>query len=203
MGWSMHLGAAVKNRLHAMRRLIRFLILLTGLHRAGIGASFAAGTKSGSASISPRTKPPPDRRRQPSRRSPCIIASTRFSVFNHYQLVKAQDVDTCTTSGNIGSCRARISSSASSRSTTKEAPRASSITRYTRTGFIVAKGKYEPREGTPLFINGPDFNEGRLIFVLEPRPPKNATRTMIDRDRVKRLPATSGRGARKIFITAV
>lgn len=39
-------------------------------------------------------------------------------------------------------------------------------------GFIVAKGKYQPRDGTPLFINGPDFNQGRLIFVLEPRPPK-------------------------------
>ena len=36
-------------------------------------------------------------------------------------------------------------------------------------GFIVAKGKYEPREGTPLFINGPDFKQGRLVFVLEAR----------------------------------
>ena len=36
-------------------------------------------------------------------------------------------------------------------------------------GFIVAKGKYEPSEGTPLFINGPDFKNGRLIFVLETR----------------------------------
>jgi hypothetical protein len=36
-------------------------------------------------------------------------------------------------------------------------------------GFIVAKGKYEPREGTPLFINGPDFHQGRLILVLDRR----------------------------------
>ena len=36
-------------------------------------------------------------------------------------------------------------------------------------GFILAKGKYEPGEGTPLFINGPDFKNGRLILVLEPR----------------------------------
>lgn len=34
-------------------------------------------------------------------------------------------------------------------------------------GFIVAKGKFEPHEGTPLFINGPDFHQGRLILVLE------------------------------------
>jgi hypothetical protein len=37
-------------------------------------------------------------------------------------------------------------------------------------GFIVAKGKYQPRRGTPLFINGPDFHDGRFIFVLEARP---------------------------------
>ena len=36
-------------------------------------------------------------------------------------------------------------------------------------GFIVAKGKYEPHDGTPLFINGPDFHQGRLIFVLDAR----------------------------------
>jgi hypothetical protein len=36
-------------------------------------------------------------------------------------------------------------------------------------GFIVAKGKYEPYEETPLFINGPDFKQGRFIFVLEAR----------------------------------
>jgi len=36
-------------------------------------------------------------------------------------------------------------------------------------GFILAHGKYEPREGTPLFITGPYFHQGRLIFVLEAR----------------------------------
>ncbi len=36
-------------------------------------------------------------------------------------------------------------------------------------GFSVVKGKYEPREGTPLFINGPDFKQGQLVFVLEAR----------------------------------
>jgi len=40
-------------------------------------------------------------------------------------------------------------------------------------GFIVAKGRYEPHADTPLFINGPDFKQGRLILVLEPRPPQN------------------------------
>jgi hypothetical protein len=36
-------------------------------------------------------------------------------------------------------------------------------------GFILAKGKYEASPETPLFINGPDFKNGRLIFVFETR----------------------------------
>jgi hypothetical protein len=36
-------------------------------------------------------------------------------------------------------------------------------------GFIAAHGNYEPHSGTPLFINGPDFKNGRFILVLEPR----------------------------------
>jgi hypothetical protein len=34
-------------------------------------------------------------------------------------------------------------------------------------GFIVAKGTFQPDDGTPLFINGPDFRRGRLILVLQ------------------------------------
>ncbi len=34
-------------------------------------------------------------------------------------------------------------------------------------GFIVVKGTYELHAETPLFINGPDFHQGRLILVLE------------------------------------
>jgi hypothetical protein len=36
-------------------------------------------------------------------------------------------------------------------------------------GFIVANGRFEPSDGVPLFINGPDFKSGRFIFVLEAR----------------------------------
>jgi hypothetical protein len=36
-------------------------------------------------------------------------------------------------------------------------------------GFLVARGHYLVTPGTPLFINGPDFHRGRLIFVIEAR----------------------------------
>ena len=34
-------------------------------------------------------------------------------------------------------------------------------------GFVVANGRYELHHDTPLFINGPDLNGGRLIFVVD------------------------------------
>jgi hypothetical protein len=36
-------------------------------------------------------------------------------------------------------------------------------------GFIIARGQYIVTPDTPLFINGPDFHHGRLIFVIESR----------------------------------
>jgi hypothetical protein len=35
--------------------------------------------------------------------------------------------------------------------------------------FLIAKGKYTLNDDIPLFINGPDFRQGRLIFVVETR----------------------------------
>jgi hypothetical protein len=36
-------------------------------------------------------------------------------------------------------------------------------------GFLIAKGRYQVNDEIPLFINGPDFRQGRLIFVVEAR----------------------------------
>ena len=36
-------------------------------------------------------------------------------------------------------------------------------------GFLVVKGHYEAHKETPLFINGPEYKQGRFIFVLEER----------------------------------
>ena len=36
-------------------------------------------------------------------------------------------------------------------------------------GFSVANGRYQPSPDEPLFISGPDYLHGRLIFVLESR----------------------------------
>jgi hypothetical protein len=38
-----------------------------------------------------------------------------------------------------------------------------------KNGFLVTKGRYVPAPGTPLFINGPNLRQGRLIFVIEAR----------------------------------
>jgi hypothetical protein len=36
-------------------------------------------------------------------------------------------------------------------------------------GFLIASGIYTVVADLPLFISGPDFHRGRLIFVLQPR----------------------------------
>ena len=36
-------------------------------------------------------------------------------------------------------------------------------------GFSVANGRYQPSPDQPLFISGPDYQHGRLVFVLESR----------------------------------
>jgi hypothetical protein len=36
-------------------------------------------------------------------------------------------------------------------------------------GYFIATGVYAVTTDTPLFISGPDFHHGRLIFVLQPR----------------------------------
>ena len=72
-------------------------------------------------------------------------------------------------SGNIGSCPGRIFFLRLEPLRHESGfPRLIDYEIY-KDGFIVAKGKYEPREGEPLFINGPDFHQGRLIVVLEAR----------------------------------
>lgn len=36
-------------------------------------------------------------------------------------------------------------------------------------GFIVAQGRYELQDETPLFIRGPNYHHGHLIFVVQGR----------------------------------
>ena len=92
--------------------------------------------------------------------------------FKHYELIKAQDVALHDEWQHWFVPRQDFFIRVEPLKHTPGEPRYVDYEIY-KDGFIVAKGKYQPRDGTPLFINGPDFNQGRLIFVLEPRAPKD------------------------------
>jgi hypothetical protein len=88
--------------------------------------------------------------------------------FNHYQLLKSGRIDLDHTWSQWFIPRRDFFIRLTPRAVQPDEPRLVDYEIY-QDGFIVATGKYEPREDTPLFINGPDFKKGRLIFVLETR----------------------------------
>ena len=88
--------------------------------------------------------------------------------FRHYQLVKSDRIDLNRTWSQWFIPRKDFFLNLRALKPQTDEPRLIDYEIY-QDGFILAKGKYEPGEGTPLFINGPDFKGGRLILVLEPR----------------------------------
>ena len=88
--------------------------------------------------------------------------------FNHYQLLKSGRIDLDHTWAQWFMPRRDFFIRLTPQAAQPDEPRLVDYEIY-QDGFIVAKGKYEPRDDTPLFINGPDFKKGRLIFVLETR----------------------------------
>lgn len=142
------------------------LLAFTGL---GFGASFAAG-KVWVGLYLAENKPPPENSTQAP--EPLHHRLNQVFGFKHYELLKSQDVALHDEWEHWFVPRKDFFIRLEPLRHEPGAPRFIDYEIY-KDGFIVAKGKYEPREGTPLFINGPDFKDGRLIFVLEPRPPKD------------------------------
>jgi hypothetical protein len=88
--------------------------------------------------------------------------------FRHYELVKAQEVELRNEWEQWFVPRRDFFIRLEPQRRQPGEPRFINYDIY-KDGFIVAKGRYEPHAETPLFINGPDFKQGRLIFVLEAR----------------------------------
>jgi hypothetical protein len=88
--------------------------------------------------------------------------------FRHYQLIKSDKIDLSHTWSQWFVPRHDFFICVKPLRAEADEPRLIDYDIY-QDGFIVAEGKFEPAEGTPLFINGPDFKNGRLIFVLENR----------------------------------
>jgi hypothetical protein len=148
---------------------LRFLILTVALSALGTSASFAGNKVQIGLYLAENAPPPPN----------AHLASEGLHHrlhevfgFKHYELIKEQEIDVRNEWEQWFIPRRDFFIRVEPLRRIDDGPRMIDYEIY-KDGFIVAKGRYEPREGTPLFINGPDFHEGRLILVLEPRVRKD------------------------------
>ena len=143
----------------------QFLVLLLAFSGLGIGAGFAGEKVWVGLYVAENEPPPPG----------AILAPEGMHHqlhevfgFKHYELVKAQEVELRNEWEQWFVPRRDFFLRLEPLRRQPGEPRTIDYEIY-KDGFIVAKGKYEPHDGTPLFINGPDFHQGRLIFVLDAR----------------------------------
>jgi hypothetical protein len=150
-----------------MPMTFRFVVLLLAFLAAGLGSSFAAGKVWVGLFLAENRPPPPGVTLAPE---PLHHRLHEVFGFQHYELIKGQEIALHNEWEQWFVPRQDFFIRVEPLKRLPGQPRFIDYEIY-KDGFIVAKGRYQPRDGTPLFINGPDFHQGRLIFVLEPRPP--------------------------------
>jgi hypothetical protein len=148
-----------------MRMSLRFLILILAFSGLGMGAGFAGEKVWVGLYLAENAPPPPNAVLAPEKLHQGLRA---VFGFKHYELMKAQEIELRNEWEQWFMPRRDFFIRVEPLRREPGEPRLIDYEIY-KDGFIVAKGKYEPREGTPLFINGPDFHQGRLIFVLDAR----------------------------------
>jgi hypothetical protein len=153
-----------------MRARIHFLLLLLALAFFGLGSGAAlAGDKIWvGLFFAENSEPPADATLAPEKLHDRL---KDVFGFKHYELVKSDEIELHREWEEWFVPRKDFFIRVQQSHLLPGEPKCIDYEIY-KDGFIVAKGKYEPRQGTPLFINGPDFHEGRFIFVLKARPPK-------------------------------
>jgi hypothetical protein len=131
------------------------LVLLTGLAHAGplIWAGYFVGEN------------------HPSRsQAPPVLAQRLRQVFGFpfYRFVKGVNIDLRAPRDHWVMARPDFFVRIKAQPHPPDAPDALGYEIY-KDGFIIARGQYVVDPGTPLFINGPTFHRGLLIFVIEAR----------------------------------
>jgi len=148
-----------------MRMSVRFLALLLAFSAWGVGASRAEEKVWVGLYLAENGPPPPGTVLAPEK------LGHRLRVvfgFKHYELIQAQEIELGNEWEQWFVPRRDFFIRVEPLVRRDGEPRRIDYEIY-KDGFIIAKGKYQPKKETPLFINGPDFHDGRLIFVLEAR----------------------------------
>jgi hypothetical protein len=148
-----------------MQMNYRVLVLLLAFSGLGMGACFAGEKIWVGLYLAENGPPPPGAVLAPEKLHHRLHA---VFGFKHYELVQAQEVELRNEWEQWFLPRKDFFIRVEPLRRQPGEPRLIDYEIY-KDGFIVAKGTYEPQEETPLFINGPDFRQGRLIFVLEAR----------------------------------
>lgn len=148
-----------------MGMTIRLLVLLLTFSGLGLGAALAGEKVRVELYFAENAPPAPEARLAPEK-----LHHRLKEVFGYryYDLVQAQEIDLHHEWEHWFMPRKDFFIRVQPQPRQPGEPRFLDYEIY-KDGFSVASGKFEPREGTPLFINGPFFHSGMFIFVLEAR----------------------------------
>ena len=141
-------------------KVFALLLALTGL---GLGIGHAGEKIRVELYLGENTPPAPHVTVAPDKLAKSL--QTVFG-FKHYELVKAHDIELAHDWQQWAVPRKDLFIRVQPLPAQSGKPQVVDFEVY-KDSKIVAHGKYEPSQGTSLFINGPDFKKGRLIFVLE------------------------------------
>ena len=149
-----------------MRMILGFWVLFLAFSGLGLGAAFAGDKVKVELYLAENAPPAPD-----AKLAPEWLHHRLKEVFGykHYELMQAQEFDLHHEWEQWFMPRRDFFIRVQPQPRQPGQPRVLDYEIY-KDGFSVASGKFEPREGTPLFINGPYFHAGMFIFVLEARP---------------------------------
>lgn len=149
-----------------MRTTFRFLALLLAFSGLAFGAANAADKVRVELYLAQNTAPEASAKVAPEKLHHRL---KEVFGFKHYVLMQSEDFDLHHEWKQWFLPRKDFFIQVEPRKHEQGQPRILDYEIY-KDGFLVANGHFEPRDGTPLFINGPDFHQGRFIFVLEAKP---------------------------------
>jgi hypothetical protein len=144
--------------------IFRFWVVLLAFSGLGLGAALAGEKVKVELYLAENGPPAPEAKLAPEKLHRRLI---EVFGYKHYELVQADEIDMHHEWEQWFMPRKDFFMRVQPQPRVPGQPRVLDYEIY-KDGFSIANGKFEPREGTPLFINGPFFHSGMLIFVLEP-----------------------------------
>ena len=149
-----------------MRMTLRLLVALLAFSGLGLAAARAGEQVKVELYLAENAPPPPE-----AKFAPEWLHHRLKEVFGykHYELVQAQEFDLHHAWEHWVMPRRDFFIRVQPQPWQPGQPRVLDYEIF-KDGFSVASGRFEPRDGTPLFINGPYFHSGMFVFVLMARP---------------------------------